>query len=365
MPLLRIRTEIEDRPGRLAVLTAALATTRANILNLSVQMDTEGVVDEFVVDVPAGTEPGDLVAALDAAGGTRTVVVPADSRELMDEPTRVLTLAARLRADPRALPEALAELLRADDACWVRGIAAQDRPAGSLTVAAGHLRAIRLWRAGLPFTATEAARADALVRAVLPGDGPSRDTRRLWLRDGTEIVVRPLGSRDAAALRAMHARCSAESRRLRYLRAEPDVPQRLLDGFAEAAPGSTFVAEGPDGSLLALAHLSHVLDPGVAEVAVLVEDDWQGRGLGRALTELLLAMAGERGLVELRATVLGENTRMRRLLTSLGGRIHPGGDPRTIEVRLRLVGRTARPAGTGVFRGRVPTGSRRRPARLR
>lgn len=54
MPLLRIRTEIEDRPGRLASLTAALARRGANILGLSVQLDADGVVDEFIVDVPRG-----------------------------------------------------------------------------------------------------------------------------------------------------------------------------------------------------------------------------------------------------------------------------------------------------------------------
>jgi len=49
-------------------------------------------------------------------------------------------------------------------------------------------------------------------------------------------------------------------------------------------------------------------------------------------------MGRERGLVELRATVLSENSRMRRLLTSLGGRVRATGDHSVIEVRLPLVG---------------------------
>src|SRR5690606_40048566 len=102
-----------------ALLTAALGERGANILGLSVQLDTEGVVDEFVVDVPRGG-PGarELAETLGAAGGARTAVRPACPQELVDEPVRALVLAARLRAEPHAVPEVLAELLRADDASW-------------------------------------------------------------------------------------------------------------------------------------------------------------------------------------------------------------------------------------------------------
>jgi RimJ/RimL family protein N-acetyltransferase/predicted amino acid-binding ACT domain protein len=334
MPLLRIRTEIEDRPGRLAMLTGALAARGANILDLSVQVDTEGVVDEFVVDCPEG--PGGLTAALEAAGGVRTVAVPARAEELTDEPTRVLALVARVRMDPGTLAEALAELLRADEARWVTGPELHEAEEGALTVQAGQFRAVRLLRTGLPFTATEAARADALVRALMPPARPTPTSRRLVLRDGTEIMVRPYDGRDGEAVRAMHDRCSLESRRLRYFSVKPFLPQRVLDLFAERSHGLTLVAEGPDGSILAMAHLMYVLDPGVAELAFLVEDAWQDRGLGRALTELLLAMGRERGLVELRATVLSENARMRRLLGSLGGRIRRTEDHAVIEVRLPM-----------------------------
>ncbi|WP_067485812.1 GNAT family N-acetyltransferase [Actinomadura hibisca] len=340
MPLLRIRTEIDDRPGRLALLTAALARRGANILGLSVQLDAEGVVDEFIVNVPPGGADAEaLRRALGEAGGVRTAVVPARPHELMDEPTRALTLAARLRAEPHALPEALAELLRAAEASWTHAGTDAGGP-DELTVPAGHRRVL-LRRPGLPFTATEAARADALVRAALPATPPRPASRRLPLNDGTHVLVRPIEPRDLDAVRALHERCSLDSRRMRYFSAKPCPPQRALELFCEPAHGLTLVAEGPDGSLLALAHLIHVLDPGVAELAFLVEDAWQGRGLGRALAGLLLAVGRDRGLVELRATLLGENTRMRRLLTSLGGRVRPSDEPGILEVRLRLDGRPA------------------------
>jgi RimJ/RimL family protein N-acetyltransferase len=190
------------------------------------------------------------------------------------------------------------------------------------------------------------------VRAVLPADEPRPTTRRVLLRDGTQMVVRPLERRDGEAVQAMHERCSQTSRRARYFSAKPSLPQRALDLFCEPSYGVTLVAEGPDGSILALAHLVHVLDPGVAELAFLVEDAWQGRGLGRALTDLLLALGRDRGLVELRATVLADNARMRRLLTTVGGRTRRTDDPSVVEIRVRLDGRAARAAaeapGVGV-----------------
>ncbi|MFG2089918.1 MULTISPECIES: GNAT family N-acetyltransferase [unclassified Spirillospora] len=368
MPLLRIRTAIEDRPGRLALLTAALGRRGANILGLSVQMDTEGVVDEFIVDVPhGGADARDLAETLGAAGGIRTAVLPARPHELVDEPTRVLVLASRLRTEPHAVPAVLGELLRANESSWTtpgrdetsqrktrrgetgRGETRRDETdACVLTVPVGRGRAVRLRRFGLPFTATEAARADALVRAALPA-GPRRPaSHRVVLRDGTRVVVRPIRRRDADAVRALHERSSLDSRRMRYFSPKPFPPQRAIERFCDPAYGLTLVAEGPDGSLLALAHLIHVLDPGAAEVAFLVEDGWQGRGLGRALAGLLIALGRDRGVVELRATALSENARMRRLLTSLGGRTRRTADPAVVEIRLRLDGR---PAGPGTLAG--------------
>ncbi|WP_433338135.1 GNAT family N-acetyltransferase [Spirillospora sp. CA-294931] len=347
MPLLRIRTRIDDRPGRLAVLTAALARRGANILDLSVQVDTDGVVDEFVVDVPpGGADADELRRALEAAGGVGTAVVTARPNELVDEPTRVLLLGARLRAEPHTLPAALAELLRADAAAWVSSGAVQDGD-GALTVPVGGRGAVRLRRAGLPFTATEAARADALVRAVLTTAAPRALRRVITLRDGTGIVVRPLVPDDAEAVRAMHGRCSLDSRRMRYFSPKPHPSRAAIARFCEPAHGLALVAEVPDGSLLALAHLIHVVDPSVAELAFLVEDAWQGRGVGRALAGLLVELGRERGLVELRATALSENARMRRLLTSLGGRTRRTGEPGIVEIRLRLDGRAAGTAGAG------------------
>jgi GNAT superfamily N-acetyltransferase len=57
-------------------------------------------------------------------------------------------------------------------------------------------------------------------------------------------------------------------------------------------------------------------EPDAAEVALVVEDGWQGRGLGAILLETVLAAAEARGIRRFRAYVLAENHRMLRLLAT-------------------------------------------------
>src|SRR5690606_21292693 len=213
MAIMRIRTTVDERPGRLASLAAALADGGGNILGLSVQSDADGTVDEFLAEVPAS--PQRVRAALEAAGGRRVQVVPAAAHELVDEPTRALLLADRVRATPWLLPRLLADLLRADDARWVygaavnesgdhmsesgeRGIAyGSDHPVDLpdptlLTVPVGDRRAVRVRRSGLPFTLTEAARAAAFVRLAQPPVEPGCAERIVRLADGAEVTVAPL-----------------------------------------------------------------------------------------------------------------------------------------------------------------------------
>ncbi|MFC6523222.1 GNAT family N-acetyltransferase, partial [Nonomuraea rubra] len=100
------------------------------------------------------------------------------------------------------------------------------------------------------------------------------------------------------------------------------VPLLHLDARAAAAhvrqalrqeQGHSLVA-GHDGQVVGMASLMFTNDPGTAELAFLVEDRWQGRGLGTAMARMLVRAARDLGYAEVRATMLADNTRMRRLL---------------------------------------------------
>ncbi|MFF4618710.1 GNAT family N-acetyltransferase [Nonomuraea jabiensis] len=331
MGFLRIRTTVDERPGRLASLAAALAARGGNILGLSVQSDADGTVDEFVADIPANPET--VREALEAAGGRRVQVVPANAHELTDEPTRALLLASRLRSMPWRLPELLAELLRADDARWLYGEAVSDLPDPTqLVVPVAPRRAVRLRRAELPFTLTEAARAASFARLAQPAETSAAE-RAIKLSDGVEVTVRPLTSIYREAVRDLHDRCSPESRRFRYFTSMPALPARTFDRLCDRSRGFSLVA-GHDGQVVAMANLMFTSDPGIAEMAFLVEDRWQGRGLGTAMARMLVRSARDLGYAEVKATLLSDNARMRRLLVSLGATLGYTEDPGVMEGRL-------------------------------
>lgn len=174
--LWRVRTMVEDRPGRLAVLAGAFAAVGANILTLQVHPLADGVVDEFLIQAAPDVTPQRLEAAVAAAGGGQVHVEAADITSLADVPTRALTLARRLTGDPADLAGVLRELLGATDVAW--------RPGGDRSAWAGYPESgdegsetesiaiavskpqpgvLVVSRAGLPFTLVEFARAQAMA----------------------------------------------------------------------------------------------------------------------------------------------------------------------------------------------------------
>ncbi|MFI7467526.1 GNAT family N-acetyltransferase [Nonomuraea sp. NPDC049646] len=334
MAYMRIRATVDERPGRLASLATALAERGGNILGLSVQPDTTGTVDEFVAEVPAPAE--DIAAALTAAGGRRVHVVPAAAHELADETTRALLLAARLHAQPWRLPAILADLLRADSARWAYGEQVSELPdPHQLVIPVAPKRVIQMRRHELPFTLTEAARAAAFVRLAQPPTEPAGGDRSLRLADNTEVHLRALTPAFREAVRDLHDRCSPESRRFRYFTSMPSLPPRMFDRLCDRGRGESLVA-CHDGQAVALGSLMYCADPGAAEIALLVEDGWQGRGLGGQLARALITTARDQGFAEIRATMLADNARMRRLMTGLGAAIGYTDDPGVIEARLSV-----------------------------
>ncbi|MFB9839401.1 GNAT family N-acetyltransferase, partial [Actinoallomurus acaciae] len=105
--------------------------------------------------------------ALTSAGGREVSVLPATMHQLVDPITRALLLASSVGADPRRLSAALAAML---DARPLPSGRARSRKTLLLAPATG--RPIRLHRPGLPFTATETARALALLELARRLDDP-------------------------------------------------------------------------------------------------------------------------------------------------------------------------------------------------
>jgi RimJ/RimL family protein N-acetyltransferase len=146
--------------------------------------------------------------------------------------------------------------------------------------------------------------------------------QELVLRDAARLLVRPLEPTDRAALAEAVSRLSETTRYLRFAAPKPRLTKTDLDALLDLDhhDREALLAIDPlTGDGVAVARYVRLRDePGAAEVAVTVADEWQGRGLGTALTALLIERARAEGVVRLRAVTLDENHRARRMLSTGG-----------------------------------------------
>ncbi len=326
--LWRMRTTVCDAPGSLAALCLALSGLRVDILTLGTHPLARGTVDEFLLRAPVSLQAQELSREIAAAGGTSTWIERADAHDLVDIPTRVLSLATRTALDAAELPLALRQLL---GRCTIRSlptVTVTGRATGESAPVEGVLEetvmrlrdpsggVLSVERPYLPFTPTEFARARALVELdARLGPRVPRSEDVLTLPEGNEITVRRADRGDLAAARAMHDRCSQRTLRLRYHGPVRDA-DRYLDHLLSPRFGRTLAVQTASGKLVALGHL--LWDGDETEVALLVEDDWQRRGIGSGLLGRLVALAVEAGCDSVYAVTQSHNTGMVAAMRALG-----------------------------------------------
>jgi acyl-CoA synthetase (NDP forming)/RimJ/RimL family protein N-acetyltransferase len=137
--------------------------------------------------------------------------------------------------------------------------------------------------------------------------------------DGGTVHLRPIRPSDAGKLVALHAGLSARSRYLRYFSAYPRIPQRDLERFTNVDHHDrvAFVAQLA-GEVIAVGRYERINNTDEAEVAFVVADAHQGRGIGSVLLEHLAAAGRESGIKRFQAVVLAENTAMIRVFRDAG-----------------------------------------------
>jgi GNAT superfamily N-acetyltransferase len=149
------------------------------------------------------------------------------------------------------------------------------------------------------------------------------------LDDGSAVAVRPIQPADAYALLRMFDRLSPESIYHRFFSPMPR-PRRAallhLAGLDHELHEALVATTGRE--IVAVARYDGRAGETDAEVAVIVDDEWQDRGLGTRLLHRLARVGARRGLVAFRATVLGENRRalpfLRRLSPEADVRFRDG-----------------------------------------
>ncbi|MCX7591261.1 MAG: GNAT family N-acetyltransferase, partial [Kiritimatiellae bacterium] len=149
--------------------------------------------------------------------------------------------------------------------------------------------------------------------------GPPEFRTTFLLGDGTQINIRPIHPTDEPAMKELFYALSQETRYYRFMSNIQHLPQREFQNFVyidhrndvaivatlPAAHGEEIIAVG-----------RYYLDPktNLAEVAFIVRDDWQNRGIGSFLLKHLATVARRNGIRGFTAEVLRENRAMQRVI---------------------------------------------------
>lgn len=351
--LWRMRTTVKDAPGSLAALCIALARYGVDILTLQTHPLADGTVDEFLLRAPASLQAQQLTREISTAGGNSTWIERADAHDLVDTPTRVLGLATRTALDAAELPLALRQLLGRCTIHSLPAVTLTGRPLGETPPVEGvledtvmrlrdpHGGAITIERPYLPFTPTEFARARALVELdARLGPRIPRSEDVLTLPEGNEITVRRADQSDVEAATAMHERCSDRTLSLRYHGPVGDAG-RYLNHLLSPRFGRTLTVQTDSGRIVALGHL--LWDGDETEVALLVEDAWQRRGIGSELLGRLVALAVEAGCESVYAVTQSSNTAMVAAMRGLGLPLDYQIEEGTLVITARLDSTAVRP----------------------
>jgi AcrR family transcriptional regulator/ribosomal protein S18 acetylase RimI-like enzyme len=335
----RVRIDVPDQPGAVARLARALAALHVHTIGMQVVQASEGVrTVDIALTAPGQVDPDEIRAAVRAAG-RNVFLTEGSDQDAMDLPTRVLDGATVLATYPGWAPQAAAQLVEADRFEVVDPNEGTDDRANVLRLQWTPDRHVLLQRSWAPFARAEQTRASALLRlsaaiATLSGDVDALG----WVEaiGGGTVWIRLAHPEDAELVAAMHARSSERTRYLRYVSLGQwrDVQLRRLAGGHR---GATLVAMSEEGAIVGLGNVfpagesdapsgspeqaaaQHAAgDAGAAELALIIEDAYQRRGLGTRMLRHQIALAQRLGFTEVVAIVLAENTGMLELLRRTG-----------------------------------------------
>ncbi|MEH1028974.1 GNAT family N-acetyltransferase [Micromonospora profundi] len=140
------------------------------------------------------------------------------------------------------------------------------------------------------------------------------------LSDGSAVQLRPISPDDAPGIVAMHSRFSERTRYLRYFSPYPRIPERDLIRFVtvDHRDREAFVVLAGE-QIVAVGRYERLGPQSPeAEVAFVVEDAYQGRGIGSVLMEHLADAARRNGIMSFVAEVLPTNGTMLRVFSDFG-----------------------------------------------
>ncbi len=291
---------------------------KANGRELVVGMTRDQIFGPTIIFGPGGTSV--------EAGGERAVALPPLNRFLVADmlaSTRVSARLGEFRNMPPVSMEALeAVLLRVSEmVCelpWIR-----EMDINPLIVDENGAVAVdaRIAIENLPLTA---GRYDHM--AIHPY--PSHLVSQYQAKDGQTVTIRPISPEDADMEQEFVRKLSAEAKYFRFMNTLRELsPAQLvrltqIDYDREMAFVAITEADGKQTEV-GVARYAMNPDGESCEFAIVVADDWQGKGLARRLMGVIIDTARSRGVKYMNGDFLAENRRMLQFVTSLGFVLSP------------------------------------------
>ncbi len=175
----------------------------------------------------------------------------------------------------------------------------------------------------------------------LPAGYPTEWEADVLLTDGGTARLRPIRPDDAQRLVDFYSRVSPESKYLRFFSPYPNLSARDVRRFTQvdyASRVALIVTLGD--SMIGVGRYDRIDDDSTrsvrAEVAFLIEDAHQGRGIGQLLLEHLAQAARERGIDRFVAEVLPQNRRMAQVFADAGYRVSKAIEDGVLEVEFPI-----------------------------
>ena len=161
------------------------------------------------------------------------------------------------------------------------------------------------------------------------------------LKDGTDVVIRPIRPDDKDRLAVAVGRLSDETARRRFLAPKPRLSGTELrylteidyvDHWAEVA----VLKQDPEAIIGVARWIRDEQDPQAAEAAIVIGDSFQGQGLGRRLGLSIADAARLREIRRFTATMLSDNVAAQRLFAAISERLDVEHDGPTDEITATL-----------------------------
>jgi acyl-CoA synthetase (NDP forming)/RimJ/RimL family protein N-acetyltransferase len=166
------------------------------------------------------------------------------------------------------------------------------------------------------------------------------------LKNGEGLILRPATPEDIPEVESFMTRVSEESLRMRFMASVSQVSANVIKelcstDFKNSGCLLAVTGDEKDSKVVGLGNYVEAGKGHTAEVAFLIEDDYQGKGIGTLLLERLAGIATANGFVEFEAEVLPDNQQMINVFKSSGFERHQVWNSDTVHIELPVSGAAA------------------------